>query len=404
MPEYEGIGYLREKLNQKRTRVNLRYDFYEMKNHTRDLGISTPPALLSFQSVLGWCGTAVDSLADRLEFREFANDDFNMNEIFNMNNPDVFFGSAILSALIGSCSFVYIRKDEDDRIRLEVIDGGNATGVIDPTTMLLKEGYAVLERNDSGDPTLEAYFIPGEVHLYKDGILSEVVNNPVDFPLLVPVVNRPDPRRWFGRSRISRANMAIIDAAMRSLLRSEITAEFYSFPQKWVSGLSQNRDPLDKWKASVSTILAFDKDQDGDKPTVGQFTQSSTQPHVEQVKMLASLFAGENGLTVEDLGFSGANPTSAESIKAAHETLRLQARKAQHDFGAAFLNVGFLSRCLDDGRQYKRSAFYQTEAAWKPIFEPDAAMLSSIGDGVYKLSQAFPEAITEDFLADYIGL
>lgn len=399
-----GIEYLRAKLTQKKKRVDLRYTYYEMKNAFRDLGIMEDARFQTIREVVGWAPKAVDSLADRLVFRRFKKDDYNINVFFDENNPDVFFSAAILSALIGSCSFVYIRKDEDDRIRLEVIDGGNATGVIDPTTMLLKEGYAVLERNDSGDPTVEAYFIPGEVHLYKDGILSEVVKNPVDFPLLVPVVNRPDPRRWFGRSRISRANMAIIDAAMRSLLRSEITAEFYSFPQKWVSGLSQNRDPLDKWKASVSTILAFDKDQDGDKPTVGQFTQSSTQPHVEQVKMLAALFAGENGLTVEDLGFSGANPTSAESIKAAHETLRLQARKAQHDFGAAFLNVGFLSRCLDDGRQYKRSAFYQTEAAWKPIFEPDAAMLSSIGDGVYKLSQAFPEAITEDFLADYIGL
>ena len=43
-------------------------------------------------------------------FREFAEDNFSINEIFQMNNPDTFFDSAILSALIGSCSFVISQK------------------------------------------------------------------------------------------------------------------------------------------------------------------------------------------------------------------------------------------------------------------------------------------------------
>ncbi len=52
-------------------------------------------------------------------------------------------------------------------------------------------------------------------------------------------------------------------------------------------------------------------------------------PYVEQLKMLASLFAGETGLTLDDLGFSTENPSSVEAIKAQHENLRLKARKAQ---------------------------------------------------------------------------
>ena len=399
-----GIGYLRLKLAEKKIRVDLRYCYYEMKNHFQDLGIFDDPRFHKVAEVVGWAPKAVDSLADRLIFRTFRNDDYNIMPIFNENNPDIFFSAAVLSALIGSCSFVYIRTDENGQIRLEVIDGANATGIIDPSTMLLREGYAVLERNDRGEPTMEAYFAPGRVEIYKNDGTVEIMENAVEFPLLVPVVNRPDPKRWFGHSRISRANMSIIDAAMRSLLRSEITAEFYSFPQKWVSGLSENRDELDKWKMSVSALLTFDKDQDGDHPVIGQFSQASAGPHIEQIKMLAALFAGENGLTMEDLGFSGANPTGAESIKAAHETLRLQARKAQKDFGSAFLNVGFLAVCLKDGFQYSRAAFYETTPVWRPIFEPDAAMLSSIGDGVYKLSQAFPDAIDEFFLQDYLGI
>ena len=89
MTEYKGIPYLRRKLNSKRQRVLTRYKYYEMKNVTRDFGISTPPDLVLWQSVLGWCGTAVDALADRIVFREFEEDNFNLNEIFEMNNPDI---------------------------------------------------------------------------------------------------------------------------------------------------------------------------------------------------------------------------------------------------------------------------------------------------------------------------
>lgn len=130
MSEYKGIGYLRKKLALKRSRVLTRYKFYDMKNYTRDFGISTPPPLREWQSVLGWCGKAVDSLADRVVFREFGDDNFDLNEIFTMNNPDVLFDSAILSALISSCCFIYISQGNDGFPRLQVIDGANATGVI----------------------------------------------------------------------------------------------------------------------------------------------------------------------------------------------------------------------------------------------------------------------------------
>ena len=47
---YYGIAYLQEKLQMKRTRVGLRYLFYEMKNNPIDFGISTPPELKYFNS------------------------------------------------------------------------------------------------------------------------------------------------------------------------------------------------------------------------------------------------------------------------------------------------------------------------------------------------------------------
>lgn len=404
METYKGIDYLRKKLAQKRNRVLRRYKFYEMKNIARDIGIASPERLQWLQSVLGWNAKAVDSLADRLEFREFKDDDFDMNGIFRMNNPDILFDSAILSALISSCCFIYISKGEDDFPRLQVIDGSNATGIINPITNLLTEGYAVLQRDDYGRANVEAYFAGEFTVIYRNGKQKQIFQDNVPAALLVPIIFRPDAKRPFGHARISRACMAITESAMRTVKRSEITAEFYSFPQKYVVGLNPDAEQMDKWKATVSSLLQFDKDEDGDSPTLGQFQQQSMTPHLEQLKMFASLFAGETGLTLDDLGFATENPASQEAIKAQHENLRLTARKAQRAFGSGFLNVGYLAACLRDDYQYYRNQVYMTKPVWEPVFEPDAAMLSNIGDGAIKINQAVPGYFNADNLRDLTGI
>lgn len=401
---YKGIQYLRRKLAQKRIRVRERYDYYEMKNTLLDRSKSVPPEMRWLTATLGWCSKAVDSLADRLTFCEFENDNFDLNQIFQMNNPDTLFDSAVLSALISSCCFVYISPDEDGYPRLQVIDGSNATGIIDPITGLLKEGYAVLERDDNGLATVEAYFVDGRTdYIYKDkdGIDSRINHAP--YPLLVPIIYRPDAVRPFGHSRISRSCMKIMQSALRTIKRSEISAEFYSFPQKYVVGLSDDVE-VDRWKATMTSMLTFTKDEDGDSPTVGQFQQQSMTPYIEQLRTFASLFAGETGLTVDDLGFVSDNPSSAEAIKAAHENLRLVARKAQRTFGSGFLNVGYLAACLRDEFPYQRRQLYLTKPIWEPIFEPDAATLSSIGDGAIKINQAIPGYFGNDNLRMLTGI
>ena len=407
MSDYMGMEYLKRKLNQKRQRVNLRYKYYEMKNYVRDFGISTPPELRGFTSSLGWCAKAVDSLADRVVFNEFRNDLLGMNSVFQMNNPDVLFQSAELSAMIAGCAFIYIQPParKGDNPPMQVIDGANATGIIDTVTGLLKEGYAVLERNQYGVVKTEAYFLPNETQIYyKEKGYMDIISHEVAYPLLVPVIYRPGAKRPFGHSRISRACMSLVSSAIRTVKRSEISAEFFSYPQKYISGLSEDVEMADKWKSSMSAMLAITKDEDGDKPTFGQFMQQSMTPHTDHLKMFASMFAGETGLTLDDLGFPTANPSSADAIKAAHDSLRLTARAAQRSFGVGFRNAGYLAVQLRDQSLYMRDVACEAIPAWEPIFEPDASMLSSIGDGVLKLNQSVEGYIDEETLGDLTGI
>lgn len=100
MEGYRGIDYLRNKLKKKKRRNETRYRFYEMKNRMKDFNITTPKEFRAMKECIGWCTKSVDVIADRLSFREFSNDIYQINEIYNMNNPDILFDSAIISALI----------------------------------------------------------------------------------------------------------------------------------------------------------------------------------------------------------------------------------------------------------------------------------------------------------------
>ena len=262
----------------------------------------------------------------------------------------------------------------------------------------------MLKRDQYNRPTIEAYFTADSTQIIYDGKHFEYHKNPAPYPLLVPIIHRPDAVRPFGRSRITRACMDIQAKAKRTLERAEVSAEFHSFPQKYVTGLAADAEPMEAWKATVSAMLVFQESEDGNAPKLGQFTQQSMSPFTEQLRMLASLLSGETGLSMDDLGFVSDNPSSAEAIKASHESLRVMAKKAQRNFGSGFLNVGYLAACVRDDYPYRRNQLYLTKPKWEPIFEPDSSTIALVGDAAIKINQAVPGYISAETLRDLTGV
>lgn len=408
MAELKGKAYLKNKLNSKKNWVKTRYDYYDQINLRPNPSPVMPPKLCAqYETKLGWCTKAVDSLANRLVFDGFENDNFNLWEMFEYNNKDVFFDSAIRSALISSCSFVYISIDEEEYPRLQVIDGKNATGNIDPITNLLTEGYAVLETDDKGNILCDAYFTSEytEYTYYEKKAAGRVdrIDNPAGYPLLVPIIYKPDANRPFGQSRIGRDCMNLEDKARWAVTDIAVTNEFSSFPQKYVLGTAEDSE-FDQVKATYTSFLEITKDSDGDHPVVGQFQQATMSPMVESIATYAKLFAGLTGLTTDDLGFVSDNPSSAESIKAAHADLERTVAKAQDLFGSGFLNVGLVAACVRDEFHYRRRVLYETVPLWKPAFVMDNTALGSFGDAILKINQAIPNAISAKTIERLTGI
>lgn len=399
-----GIGYLKRKLATKQYRVQTRYRYYEMKECHTPRNLMVPDQLKNkFSIKLGWCTKAVDSLADRLQFRGFKNDNLDLTSIYQMNNFDVLADSAILGALITSCDFIYISMDKNGYPRMQVIDGYNATGIMDEITGMLEEGYAVLDRDENDQIISEAYFGKGYTDFYIKGQEPYRIENICSYPLLVPIVYRPDAKRPFGHSRISRACMKYQNNVTDTLLNMAICSETNAFVQKYIAGSDPDME-FDSSRAWMSSFLNISASEDGTKPDLGQFQQASLAPYIDEIETQASLFAGEVGLTLDDLGFSKSNPASVDAIRASHENLRLTARKAQRQFGIGFLNAGYLATCLRDDFDYNREVLYETKPIWEPVFEPDANAIGMIGDAAVKVNSAVPGYFNAENLRDLTGI
>src|SRR5690606_42152063 len=95
----------------------------------------------------------------------------------------------------------------------------------------------------------------------------------------------------------------------------------------------------DSWDLLMGRNLADPADEEtGDGPTSGQFPQLNMQPHTDQMRMWAQLFAAEAQLDLSQLGFQTDNPTSAEARYAAKEDLVIEAEATATGFAPAWID------------------------------------------------------------------
>ena len=107
-----------------------------------------------------------------------------------------------------------------------------------------------------------------------------------------------------------------------------------------------------KYNAAMGVIMEFTKDQEGDRPAVGQFPQISMQPHIDYMRFLASKFAGYANMPVSSLGVVTDNPTSAEAIYAAKEDLVIDAQNLNASNGRALRDVALMALAVKHNTSY----------------------------------------------------
>ena len=416
--DHEESNTLDMLVNQWRLKLfrnELRTVYYDTKNTLNDLRISLPPQLARAESMLGWPAKAVHALGSRCSFDGFVlpgqeQDPFGLAAVFADNNMDIELPQAIVSGLTHSVAFLTTTKGDvasgEPDVQVLARSAKYGTALWDRRRRRLSAALAIADTDEQGEPVEVVLYMPSKVvFCSRQGNQWKVERrpNPTGRVLVTPLVFRPELDRPFGHSRISRSVMALTDAAVRTFVRSEVGAEFYASPQRYLLGADEDAfgggDEV-RWRAVMSRMLAIGKDEDGDIPTLGQFPQMTMQPHNDQLRMIAGLFAGETGLSLGSLGIVHDNPASAEAIFAEKEDLIIEASAANRVWGSALRNVALLSVMVRDNLRDVPEEMKLLQAKWR---SPATPSVVSASDAMVKQIAAIPWLAESDVALESLG-
>lgn len=406
LPEEEKklLDQLIEVWNSKKARNKLRDEYYNSKNKLKDLGISIPPALQKIETVVGWPAKAVDALAVRSRFDGFTfasgDENIELQNVLSQNRFGITISQATHSELINSVSFLTVSRGGkgEPKAIISAYSALNAAALWDYRRKRIKAGLTIVDiKQDRPSDVPE----PIWVNLYTDSAVWEIKKDgsvwrarenkhSMGRPMMEPLVYRPTLDRPFGKSRISRAVMSITDSAVRTALRSEVGSEFYTAPQKWILGAEDSLfADKSKWEAYIGSWFAVSKDEDGDKPSVGQFSQGTMQPHTDYMRSLAARFSGETSIPVSELGVIHDNPSSAEAIYASKESLVIEAEALNETNGEALKVVGMMVLAVMQNKPLEELT--DDEKSITPRFKnPAMPSIVSQADAVVKMISAIP--------------
>ena len=418
--------HLAELLNQLERKTNrnaLRCTYYEAKYSLRDLNIAIPPKFRNFDAVLGWPAKAVDVLSKRCNLDGFvvpgiqdAADNLGINDVWNDNRMTMEANMAHSSAMIHACAFICTILGDTSQgeppVLMLVKSALDATGIWDERLRSLRSALSIVERDKDNQPTYMVMYFPDRVVImqrsYGYGTDWQVEERPHNLGRVPvePLIFNPTPMRPFGSSRISRAVMSLTDSALRTVVRAEISAEFYTAPQRWALNLPSDAFADGGWSAILGRILAIEPpglDDDADpsfQPQIGQFPQMTMQPHTEQLRMWATMFSGETAIPVGSLGIIQDNPSSAEAIYAAKEELVIEAENANRVFSLGWVRSMQNALMLRDGLTELPAEWRNMKAVWR---DPSTPSKASAADAMAKTVAVLPWVAESDVVLEKMG-
>lgn len=391
---------LMQKLQGFESKVSTKYEYYNADNEIRDFGVSSPLSMNRTVPGIGWASRCVNTLSDRVEFDGFANDTFGVNDYWTNIGAYSVITKAKHDAFIAGVAFVAVSDDNvRDRKTLIPFTAAEATGELDQATGLLKWGLAVLRWDEatgsqkikgksSIQPADYVLFTPTFTAIFKGRTLSEIIPNPTGRVLLHPLTHRSSADKPLGKSRLTNSARRIINEVGRLKRREEIAQEFYALPQRYINGLAEGAKKDKALDSAIGKIWTITKDEDGDKPEIGQLPQMQISQFTESKKDKARDFCAETALTLRNLGYETGNPSSAENLAAMSDDLLLEAQKSQQEMGEQIKQIAITLRMAIDGVVDVPDALKTLIPAWKPIFQVD---LGAAGDAIFKLFQTMPE-------------
>ena len=387
-----------------------------------NLGIALPKGMEGLEIGCSWGAKCVDVLAARSMFDGFVGENGEtvpaMDALVAANRLVAEYAKATRDELKYGVTFSTLSADPALGCKIRFHSPRTAAARWNGDRGRIAYGFAVIdEAPDNNEPK---NWVPNLINLYTDEAIWVLLRSDnrwaatyfphkMGRPLMEPLVWNATSDKPFGRSRIKNPIRRLIQGYVRTIANASIGLEFATAPQKYIMGVTDRQyDALvnDKFRQYVGSIIAGTSNPDtGEKPTFGQLAQGSLTPHVEMLKLLSAQFGAATGLSVTDTGVvNDANPTSADAIAAANQTLVSTAELLNTGNGDHLRTIALMAQAIAEDKtldeldetQRKVYAHFRNPAMPSVAVSADAAVKIAAGRPGFAQTDVYLEMLGFD--------
>lgn len=369
--------------------------YVEMKNRTKDLGISIPPELTGVNAVVGWADKAMRVRVVRSKFQGFVfegEQDRRLDMLTRRNRLASAYSRACRNALTYGCWAMTVMRGAGRRqppVVVRSFSPNQSVMLWDRGCEGIACGLCVVGVDRDGVASRYVLHEPDSVVTFAREASGEwsfaVEPHSMGRPLMEPLVYDADDDRPLGHSVITPEVRGIIDKAMRDVLRMEVGAEFFTAPQRYILGADPSlfdpvgyvaeqasgdvgggedegddattepvhyADPQKMMRAYLGMFLALTRDAEGNVPQVGQFPAGDAGNFIAVFENDAQRFSGATNVPLGQLGVLSNTYTSSDALGAANDPLILEVEQMNVRNGEAMEEVARMMLAVDRGIAY----------------------------------------------------
>ena len=384
-----------------------------------NLGLALPKNFRGLEVACAWGEKAVDVLAARSMLDGFVGasgqEAETMAKILEDNRLLAEYAKACRDELKYGCTFANLSSDGGQGCRIRFNSPKSAAAEWDGEKGRIGCGFVIVavKRDTLGDS------FPSLVHLHTDSAVWELRSeNGMEWaateyphkmgrPLMEPLIWNATSEKPFGRSRLKEPVRRLIQGYVRTMADAAIGLEFATSPQKYLLGVTDDQyDAVtsQQFLNYVGSIIAGTTNPEtGETPKFGQLAQGNIEPHVQQMRILATQFSAATGLTVTDVGvINDANPTSSDAILAQSQTLVAMAEQLNDGNGYSLTTIARMAQAI--ARNVTLEELTQEELDVVPHFKnPAMPSVAVTADAALKIASARQAFAQTDVYLEMIG-
>lgn len=392
--------------------------YYDMKNTLKELGISIPEGIFEVNCMVGWCKKAVDARSVRSIFDGFVfegMEDTALKRMVTQNRMRTLYNKACRSMLTHGVAAFTVMRDARAGVKVRAFSANQFSVLWDKDAERIKCGIVCADVDKQGNACkYVAHFNDAVLTFTRYGAswTCKVESNALGRPMMEVMAFDTDLDRPLGHSLLTPEVVGIVDKAMRDVLRMEVGAEFFTYPQRYVLGAADslfcdppagaledgeggyvdaNGNPVyaitnnaKKVHAYMGALLAIGRDADGELPTVGQFNPGSADNFTRVFENDAQRFSGSTLVPLNQLGVLSNQYTSSDALGAANNPLILAVEDMNRENAEVLEEIARMMMAVNEKKSIDRltDEQYNVQAFFK---DPSLSTIAARADAWTKI-------------------